>query len=98
MAPVQHVVAMSFKPETSQSQVDAFFSDAARMAVEIPGIQLFLHGPNISPEGLGKGLTHAFIMTFESAAARDVYLPHPLHEAFKAKHLVHVEDVLVIDI
>jgi len=56
------------------------------------------HGPNISPEGLGDGFTHAFLMTFADAAARDAYLPHPLHEAFKDKHLPHVAKVFVLDI
>ena len=39
-----------------------------------------------SPEALGKGpLTHAFTLTFLSAAARDAYLPHPKHTKLGSK-------------
>ena len=37
-------------------------------------------------------------MAFASAAARDAYLPHPEHEAFKARHLAALKDVLVVDL
>jgi hypothetical protein len=37
-------------------------------------------------------------MSFESAAARDGYLPHDKHEEFKAKWLPSVEKIFVIDI
>lgn len=57
-----------------------------------------MHGADCSPESLSKGFTHGFTMTFESSAARDAYLPHPEHEAFKQKHLGIVRDVLVIDL
>ena len=35
----------------------------------------------MSPEGLGRGFTHAFTCDFEDAAARDAYLAHPAHKA-----------------
>ena len=37
---------------------------------------------NNSPEGKDLGFTHVHLMTFESAAARDAYLPHPEHARF----------------
>jgi hypothetical protein len=54
-------------------------------------------GPNNSPEGLAQGYTHAFIMTFADAAARDAYLPHADHKAFTDKALPLVDSVAVID-
>ncbi|MDO1502682.1 Dabb family protein [Winogradskyella maritima] len=34
-------------------------------------------GTNNSPEGLDKGFTHAFFLTFKSEEDRAIYLPHP---------------------
>ncbi len=31
---------------------------------------------------MNQGFTHVYVMTFESSAARDAYLPHPAHKAF----------------
>lgn len=42
-------------------------------------------GPNTSPEGLGRGHTHAFSMDFPTEADRDAYLNHPDHKALGAK-------------
>jgi hypothetical protein len=54
--------------------------------------------PPLLCKGLSNDFTHMFIMTFVDAAARDAYLPHAAHEAFKARHLAHVTKVLVVDI
>jgi hypothetical protein len=55
--------------------------------------------PHPTPrEGLNDGLSHMFIMTFESEAARDAYLPHPEHEAFKATWVPSLARVVVLDI
>lgn len=98
MAPVQHVVILAFKPEAGPGAAAAFFADLEVMASQIEGITALVHGPNISNEGLSNDFTHMFIMTFVDAAARDAYLPHAAHEAFKARHLAHVTKVLVVDI
>jgi len=44
-----------------------------------------------STEGLLQGYTHGFTMTFADEAARDGYLPHPLHQAVVAKLLPMLE-------
>ena len=49
----------------------------------VPGLLSFAGGENTSPEGISRGFTHAFAMVFESAAARDGYLPHPAHVVVK---------------
>ena len=49
---------------------------------KIPGILSFEYGVNNSPENLNKGFTHVYLLTFENAAARDTYLPHPEHKKF----------------
>ena len=54
--------------------------------------------PN-SPEGKNLGFTHVYLLTFESVAARDAYLPHPEHKKFGELlgKLGVVEDVFVVD-
>nr|WP_272214198.1 Dabb family protein [Marinicella sp. W31]MDC2877733.1 Dabb family protein [Marinicella sp. W31] len=47
----------------------------------IDGIVDVKAGPNVSPEGLDSGYADGFVVTFENAAARDVYLEHPDHKA-----------------
>ena len=67
------------------------------MVGKVPGLLDITHGPYDSSEGLNEGFTHGFIMTFESPAARDTYLPHPEHERVKEIVLPCLERVIVFD-
>jgi len=64
---------------------------------QIKEVKGFEFGTNNSPENLNQGFTHAFFVTFESEAAREVYLPHPAHKAFVKVLEPHLDKVLVID-
>ena len=97
MAKIKHVAFLKFKEGTSQDEIERIFSELMDISESIPGIEDYVSGPNNSPELLNDGFTHAFVMTFSDANARDVYLPHPEHERFKANALPHVEKVLVLD-
>ncbi|MEW6305419.1 MAG: Dabb family protein, partial [Verrucomicrobiota bacterium] len=57
----------------------------------------YVSGVNNSPEGLSNGYTHGFVMTFESADARDAYLPHPEHEKIRGLLQGVVDSVTVFD-
>jgi len=83
MSTIKHVVLLRFKPEISQSKIDEIFAALAGLKDKIPGLLDFSGGPYSSDEGLNKGFTHGFVMTFADAASRDVYLPHPDHEVVK---------------
>lgn len=66
----------------------------------MPGLLSFAGGANTSGEGLSRGYTHSFAVTFESAAARDGYLPHPAHveaKAFIGERLEGADAVCVMD-
>jgi len=94
---VRHVVMCRFRPDASPERI-AEFTDAFRgLTVKIPGILAFEWGANNSPEGLERGITHLYLLTFESAAARDTYLPHPEHKLFGATQGGILEQVQVID-
>lgn len=94
---LRHVVLFKYKEGTSQEDIQKIQNTFAGLPAEIPEIKGFEWGLNNSPEGLNKGLTHCFLLTFDSEAGRDVYLPHPAHKAFVDVLSPHLEDVLVVD-
>jgi hypothetical protein len=98
MPAVEHMVLVKFKSGVSSQQIAEMFSQLAELPRLVPGIRHFAWGTNSSPEGLGQGYTHGFLMIFESRAARDAYLPHPEHERVKAAIIPWVESVVVFDI
>lgn len=60
-------------------------------------VRVIHFGTNCSPEGEARGHTHAFIITFHDAIARDAYLVDPAHIAFTNFVAPYVEDVFVFD-
>src|SRR5215510_12903886 len=97
MPALKHLALVKFKPGTGDRQIAQFFDAIGKLRDVIPGILDYSWGKNNSPEGLHQGLTHAFVMTFKDAAARDAYLPHPAHEKVKQLVLPRVESVVVFD-
>jgi hypothetical protein len=84
--------------EAASSTVVQDLSEAfAALPFHISGISSFEAGQNISPEGLNKGFTHAYVVTFLDIAARDTYLPHVQHQAFVERLKPYLADVLVVD-
>ncbi len=94
---LRHVVLFKFKEGTTKSQIKEVEDAFSALPSKIEQIKGYEWGLNNSPEGLEKGFTHAFFLTFESEEDRAIYLPHPDHKAFGAVLTPHLEDVLVID-
>jgi hypothetical protein len=94
---VQHMVILKVKPGVSQAQVDALMGELKGLSQKIPGILHFSGGRYSSPEGLNQGFTHGFLMTFETAAARDTYLSHAEHERVKAAIIPNIDDAIAFD-
>lgn len=94
---LRHVVLFKFKegadPAAIKKAEDAFVA----LPAKIPQIQDFEWGLNNSPEGLEKGFTHCYFLTFNSEEDRAIYLPHPDHKAFGALLDGILDDVLVVD-
>lgn len=97
MAVIQHMVLLKFKPETTEEKIADLFSQLSELKELIPGIRSFAGGPYSSDEGLNKGFTHGFSMEFDSANARDAYLPHPEHERVKSAIMPCIDDVIAFD-
>jgi Stress responsive A/B Barrel Domain len=97
MPQVKHYGCFQFKTGTTESEIETCFSSMASMVGAIPGLLDFHYGPYDSAEGLNDGYSHGFIMTFSSPAARDAYLPHPVHEEVKEVVVPHLERLVVFD-
>ena len=79
---LRHVVIFRFKPETTAAQLDEVNLAFQNLQNAIPEIKHFERGLNNSPEGLNRGFTHGYLITFATEADRDAYLPHPAHKQF----------------
>jgi len=94
---LRHVVLFKFKEGADQSAITKAEKAFAGLKNKIPEIQDFEWGLNNSPEGLDKGFTHCYFLTFKSEEDRAVYLPHPDHKAFGGLLKDILDDVLVVD-
>lgn len=94
---LRHVVLFKFKEGTTKDQLHQYETAFGALKNKIPEIVSFEWGLNNSPEGLEKGFTHCFFVTFSSEEDREIYLPHPDHQAFVSLIGPSVDDVLVVD-
>ena len=96
---VRHIVVFKYKASATPEQINEVTTAFKALKDKIPGIVSFEHGVNNSPEGLNKGFTHVYQLTFKNAAARDAYLPHPEHKNFGALlgRLGVLEEPFVVD-
>lgn len=94
---LRHVVLFKFK-ETSTAADIKKVEDAFRaLPSKISAIKSLEWGTNNSPENLAQGFTHCFLVTFASEKDREIYLPHPDHQAFGKVLGPHLDKVLVLD-
>ena len=94
---LRHVVLFKFKEEATSVDIQSVESAFVALRTKIKEIKDIEWGLNNSPEGLNKGFTHCFFVTFDSEEERSIYLPHPAHMAFVDVLSPHLEDVLVLD-
>jgi len=94
---LRHVVLFKFKEDADSAGIRAVEKAFSDLPNKIPQIYSYEWGVNNSPEGLDKGFTHCFFVTFKSEEDRAVYLPHPDHLAFVEVLKPVLDDVLVLD-
>lgn len=94
---LQHVVAFKFKESATPAQIQNVEKEFRALKNKIPGILALEAGVNNSPEGKNHGFTHCFIVTFKNDKDREVYLPHPAHQAFVKIVGPVLQDVFVLD-
>jgi hypothetical protein len=94
---LRHVVLFKFKDGTTPEQIKSI-EDAFRvLSTKVPEVVGYEWGTNVSPENKAQGFTHCFLVTFNDAAGRDAYLPHPAHKEFGKLAGPYFDKVLVID-
>ncbi|WP_273444346.1 Dabb family protein [Neolewinella agarilytica] len=91
---LRHVVLFSFKTESGADSVETAFRE---LAAAIPLVHGYEWGPNVSHEGLDRGFTHSFLLTFLSEADRDAYLDDPAQDKFLEVLLPALDKVTVVD-
>lgn len=94
---LRHVVLFNFNDKATDDILKSITDKFASLPQKISEIHSFEWGTNNSPEGLDKGLSHCFLITFLSEKDRDKYLPHPAHQSFVKFIGPYVEDVTVVD-
>lgn len=94
---IRHLVCLKFQETASADQIAEIEERFPLLKDSIEGIVSIEWGTNNSPEGLNKGFTHCFVVTFANDAARSTYLPHPKHQEFVDILKPLLEDVFVID-
>ena len=94
---LRHVVLFKFKETATDADIKTAEEAFSQLPKKIDVIKGFEWGLNNSPEGINKGFTHCFFLTFDDEEGRDIYLPHPAHKAFGELITPFLEDVLVVD-
>ena len=97
MPRVNHIALFQFKPVCTADDIELVRRTLAQLPKEIPGIVGFNWSSDISTEGLTDGFTHSFLFIFEDVAARDAYLPHPVHQAAVRVVMPRLARVIVVD-
>lgn len=95
--PVRHVVHFKFKADATPEQIKKVTDEFSALKSKIAEIESFEWGTDSSPEGLGDGFTHCWIISFKTAKDRDAYLVHPAHKAFVDILKPILEKPLVVD-
>ena len=95
---VRHFGVFKFKEAVTEDQIATCFVTMKEMVGKIPGLLDMEYGSYNSTEGLNEDFTHGFVMTFDSLASRDAYLPHPIHEQVKEIVVPNLARVVVFDI
>lgn len=94
---IRHILLIKFKADVDATQIESAKALFTAMPDKIEGVLAVEWGMNDSPEGMNKEFTHVVFMSFENAAAREHYLPHPEHEALKQAFVPLVQDIIVFD-
>lgn len=96
-ARLNHVVAFKFKEDARKEDIRKVEDAFRALKTKIPQVQKLVWGLNNSPEGMNKGCTHVWILSFNSEEDRNVYLTHPDHVEFGKLVKPMLADAFVAD-
>ena len=97
--PTRHIVLARVRADVAPEEAQRALDALGALVGQMPGLLSFQGGPNNSPEGRAQGYNWGFVMDFADAAARDAYVPHPLHQQAAAglRAIREPDGVLVYD-
>ena len=98
MTHIVHIVLLEWSPGTPHDVKVSAREMILGFSPKIDGIVSVVEGASVSPERLEDGLDYGFVITFIDAAARDAYLPHPVHVEFAELVWAHSAKVVVYDL
>lgn len=96
-AVLRHIVSVNFRDDVSAETIDSIKKEFFSLMEKIPEIHSFEWGSNCSNEGLNKGFTHIFQLSFLSEKDRDTYVDHEKHVEFATMLKKHIQDIFVAD-
>lgn len=94
---LRHAVYFKFKPTATEEQVAEIVTAFESLPSKIEAIRGFEWGRNQNDSPYANGFTHCFLLTFDTEAGRDEYLPHPDHQAFAKQVRPLLDQVRVLD-
>ncbi|KAK3172934.1 hypothetical protein OEA41_006260 [Lepraria neglecta] len=101
---IVHIVLFQFKPQVQQTAVQdvcrrmlALKDQCMHPTTNKPYLKTSVGGKDNSPEGIQHGITHGFVVEFESIEDRDYVTEDPVHQGFLKSIGDVVEKAQVID-
>ncbi len=89
---IRHCVFIRFRSGIMASEKAEIYREIGALKGRLPGLLAVHVGDNVSPEtGMDKGFAEGFIVDFDTAAARDLYLADPEHRKTGAKIVAAAE-------
>jgi hypothetical protein len=95
---VTHVVLVSWKGGRARAAEESIRPAIRAFGDTIQGVVSVVEGHSSSPEGREDGLDYGFVITFDSARARDSYLTDPSHQVVADAIGVSAQRIVVFDI
>ncbi len=96
--PTTHIVLVTWRDGAAEQAERGIRPAVADFTSTVPDVLGVVEGHSTSPEGREDGFDYGFVVTFASAAARDVYLDHPAHLPVSAVIRASAERILVFDV
>jgi hypothetical protein len=88
---ISHCVFIRYRADATDAMRDDIYKGLQALKPRIPGLSNIVIGANSSPEGLDKGFSEGFIVTFRNAEARDQYLADEEHTKVGVKMIAAAE-------
>jgi Stress responsive A/B Barrel Domain len=98
MTQVTHVVLVSWTSGRAAAVEESIRPAIRAFGDTIPGIVTIVEGHSSSPEGLEDGHDYGFVVTFDSADARDSYLADSRHRVVADAISDSAQHIVVFDI